>query len=64
MTKAWHGGKGSSPRKGANNEKYASNWDAIFSKKEKPEFDEEKTLGNVHENGFDINNKVKNQSAE
>ena len=31
----WHGGKGSGQRKGADQKKYADNWDAIFGKKEK-----------------------------
>ena len=29
----WHGGKGSGARKGADQNKYADNWDKIFSKK-------------------------------
>ena len=29
----WHGGKGSSMRKGANNKKFSENWDKIFGKK-------------------------------
>ena len=32
--KATHGGKGSAPRPIPNHDKYASNWDAIFGKKE------------------------------
>lgn len=32
MTK-WHGGKGSGRRKGADDKKFADNWDAIFGKK-------------------------------
>lgn len=32
MTKAWHGGKGSSRRRGANDEAYRDNWDRIFGK--------------------------------
>jgi len=30
----WHGGKGSSRRKGSDDEKFKSNWDKIFGKKE------------------------------
>lgn len=80
MTKAWHGGKGSAPRKGADHKSYSSNWDSIFKKKdgmwehdckvsgklsilqgeecswcgaiEESPFDEENTLGSVHEKGF------------
>ena len=33
--KQWHGGKGSAPRKSADQKKYADNWDKIF-KKPKP----------------------------
>lgn len=32
MTK-WHGGKGSGRRKGADDKKFADNWDKIFGKK-------------------------------
>lgn len=32
MTK-WHGGKGSARRKGADDKKFADNWDKIFGKK-------------------------------
>ena len=31
--KQWHGGKGSAPRKGANNKQYEDNWEKIFGKK-------------------------------
>ena len=35
--KQWHGGKGSAPRKGANNKQYEDNWEKIFgNKKTKP----------------------------
>jgi len=43
MTKQWHGGKGSAPRKGSDNKKFAENWDAIFGKKDKDKKDETKT---------------------
>ena len=33
----WHGGKGSSRRKGADDKKFAQNYDKIFGKKEEPE---------------------------
>lgn len=33
----WHGGKGSSPRKGNNQKQYEDNWERIFAKK--PNFD-------------------------
>ena len=36
MTDKWHGGKGDKPRK-VDSEKFASNWDKIFSKKKKDE---------------------------
>lgn len=29
----WHGGKGSKPRKNANQKKFEDNWDAIFNSK-------------------------------
>lgn len=32
MTKQWHGGKGSAPRKNSDNKAYAENYDRIFSK--------------------------------
>jgi|TARA_R110000744_G_scaffold162650_1_gene279301 uncharacterized protein YjbJ (UPF0337 family) len=32
MTKQWHGGKGSAPRKSDNPKQFADNWDAIFGK--------------------------------
>jgi hypothetical protein len=35
MSEATHGGKGSRPRK-VDKEKYESNWDAIFGKKDLP----------------------------
>jgi hypothetical protein len=31
---AWHGGKGSAPRKGADQKAYEDNWEKIFGKKE------------------------------
>jgi hypothetical protein len=34
MSEVWHGGKGSSRRKGADQKKFNENWDAIFGKKE------------------------------
>ena len=34
MTK-WHGGKGSAVRRGADQKKFESNWDAIFGKPKK-----------------------------
>lgn len=33
----WHGGKGSSPRKGADDKKYQDNYERIFGKKQKQE---------------------------
>ena len=37
MSNQWHGGKGSAPRKGANNKQYEDNWEKIFgTKKQKP----------------------------
>jgi len=43
----WHGGKGSGQRKGADQKKYADNWDAIFGKKDKPEEKDEKSENNL-----------------
>ena len=37
----WHGGKGSAPRKNADQEKYRSNWDKIFGNKNKDKKTEE-----------------------
>jgi hypothetical protein len=31
---SWHGGKGSTPRKGTYSKQYNDNWDKIFGKKE------------------------------
>ena len=31
---AWHGGKGSAPRKGADRRAYEDNWERIFGKKD------------------------------
>ena len=31
---AWHGGKGSAPRKGADRKSYEDNWERIFGKKD------------------------------
>lgn len=33
--KSWHGGKGSAPRKEADQSKYADGWERIFGKKDK-----------------------------
>jgi hypothetical protein len=33
MTAKWHGGKGSQPRKNANNVAYQQNWEKIFGDK-------------------------------
>ena len=33
----WHGGKGSTSRKGANNDAYRDNWEKIFRKKDEKE---------------------------
>ena len=38
MTQQWHGGKGSAPRKDADQKKYADNWEKIFGKN-KPSHD-------------------------
>ena len=35
MKGKWHGGKGSSRRKGANDTVYRDNWDKIFGQKNK-----------------------------
>lgn len=32
MTGKWHGGKGDTKRKGANDQKYRAGWDRIFIK--------------------------------
>jgi hypothetical protein len=32
---AWHGGKGSAPRKGADQKAYEDNWERIFGNKNK-----------------------------
>tara|TARA_R110000803_G_scaffold209027_1_gene278178 strand:+ start:977 stop:1174 length:198 start_codon:yes stop_codon:yes gene_type:complete len=34
MTKQWHGGKGSAPRKNDNKKAYEDNWDRIFGNKD------------------------------
>lgn len=39
MTK-WHGGKGSGRRKGADDKKFADNWDKIFGKKDQKKIEE------------------------
>ena len=36
MTKQWHGGKGSAPRKNDNKKLYEENWEKIFGNKDKP----------------------------
>tara|TARA_A200000159_G_scaffold74941_1_gene69649 strand:+ start:681 stop:854 length:174 start_codon:yes stop_codon:yes gene_type:complete len=36
MSGQWAGGKGSKQRKVGDQKKFESNWDAIFSKKDKP----------------------------
>jgi hypothetical protein len=38
----WHGGKGSGRRKGADDKKFADNWDTIFGNKNKDKPDKEK----------------------
>ena len=35
MSGKWHGGKGSGRRKGADDKKFADNWDKIFRDKSK-----------------------------
>lgn len=35
MSKQWHGGKGSAPRKGNDHDKYADNWDIIWGNKKR-----------------------------
>jgi hypothetical protein len=42
MTQQWHGGKGSAPRKDADQKKYADNWEKIFGKKKKQKSDDKK----------------------
>ena len=58
----WHGGKGSAVRKGADQKKFESNWDAIFGNKERSEKRElhgtsgeacSTTSGNGGDNGND-----------
>lgn len=52
----WHGGKGDSPRKGADLNKYESGWEKIFGNKDSDD-EYDNTLGNIHENGIKpINN--------
>ena len=38
MSKSWHGGKGSDPRK-VDTQKFNDNWDAIFGKKKEKFWD-------------------------
>jgi len=40
----WHGGKGSTPRKGSDQKQYEDNWEKIFGKKQEqqPQVDLEK----------------------
>lgn len=35
MTQQWHGGKGSAPRKKANQKAYEDNWEKIFGRTDK-----------------------------
>ena len=41
MTKQWHGGKGSAPRKQSDQKAYEDNWERIFGKKEDEKVEDE-----------------------
>ncbi|MBT6472543.1 MAG: hypothetical protein HOK52_14930 [Candidatus Marinimicrobia bacterium] len=47
MTKSWHGGKGSSPRKQSDRKQFEDNWDKIFGKTEEPKPEESKIEDDV-----------------
>jgi len=44
---AWHGGKGSAPRKGADRKAYEDNWEKIFGKKEKTPVEQLEELNKI-----------------
>jgi len=41
-TGKWHGGKGSSPRKNADQKAYADNWEKIFGNKKSQKSDDKR----------------------
>ncbi len=44
MSKQWHGGKGSAPRKNSDQKTYEDNWEKIFGKHKKDIAQYEQTL--------------------
>lgn len=66
MTK-WHGGKGSGRRKGADDKKFADNWDKIFGKKEEADLKfttAEDYINNQINDNLDIDNEQNMDSEE
>jgi len=47
---SWHGGKGSAPRKGADQKAYEDNWERIFGKKEKTPVEQMEDLDKLVKN--------------
>lgn len=50
MSSQWHGGKGSAPRKNADQQSYADNWDRIFGQHKR---DTEKYLDTLKKRGVE-----------
>jgi len=52
---SWHGGKGSAPRKGADQKAYEDNWERIFGNKNKEK--------NPVDQMIDLNNRINNEQT-
>jgi len=47
MSKQWHGGKGSAPRKSNDQKQYAHNWDKIFGNADQKQKQVQETVESV-----------------
>lgn len=54
MTKQWHGGKGSAPRKNSDQKTYEDNWEKIFGKNKQ---DQDRYAEQLRNNGVESPNK-------
>ena len=54
MSKAWHGGKGSSARPMKDRKQFEDNWDRIFNR----------TTGKIHQDGLENNKKEDHNKKE
>ena len=60
---AWHGGKGSTPRK-VDKKKFDENWDKIFGKKNDAEVEKEYDFSNAHRGPLIVDGKLNPEKSK